>query len=236
MVSGSVDLESTLRLAVKGKYGRYYTVKAGTNAVAHADGIFKRLGLRTNEPRCDYVLPRDVVYEPDDSWLTIANDLLAMAGFASAYPDAYGVIQMVPYVEPQARTPVRVFNDGLRLHHAPQGIQIGQRGRHPQRRVPDLRDGGGEPLGRVPEHRPQLPRVHPVQGLRGPARRPGDGAHGSHQGGAPRGPQVQGQDEARGQLLVHRVRRVGPRMGAAAAQRRGRHRLSHRRAKLGAVR
>ncbi len=112
MVSGSVDLESTLRLAVKGKYGRYYTVKAGTNAVAHADGIFKRLGLRTNEPRCDYVLPRDVVYEPDDRWLTIANDLLAMAGFASAYPDAYGVIQMVPYVEPQARTPVRVFNDG----------------------------------------------------------------------------------------------------------------------------
>ncbi|MFR3876790.1 MAG: hypothetical protein ACLTYW_00045 [Collinsella sp.] len=95
-----------------GKYGRYYTVKAGTNAVAHADGIFKRLGLRTNEPRCDYVLPRDVVYDPDDSWLKIANDLLAMAGFASAYPDAYGVIQMVPHVEPQARKPVRTFNDG----------------------------------------------------------------------------------------------------------------------------
>lgn len=119
-----------------------------------------------------------------------------------------------------------------RLHHAPRGIQIGQRGRHPQRRVPDLRDGGGEPLGRVPEHRPKLPRVHPVQGLRGPARRPGDGAHGRYQGGAPRCPQGQGQDEARGQLLVHRVRRVGPPVGAPAAQRRGRHRLSHRRAKL----
>ena len=123
LVSGSVDLESTLRLAVKGKYGRYYTVKAGTNAVAKANEIFKSLGLRTNEPTSSYVLPRDVVYEPDDCWLTIANDLLGMASFSSAYPDAYGVVQMVPYVEPQERSPVWTFDDGPRSIMLPEVIK-----------------------------------------------------------------------------------------------------------------
>lgn len=112
MVSGSVDLESTLRLAVKGKYGRYYTVKAGTNAVAHADGIFKRLGP-AHERAALRLRPAEGRGVRTGRQLADYSQRPPRHGrVASAYPDAYGVIQMVPYVEPQARTPVRVFNDG----------------------------------------------------------------------------------------------------------------------------
>lgn len=112
MVSGSVDLESVLRVPLKGSYGRYYTVKAGTNAVSKAVSIIEGLGLRTNRPSSSYVLPRDVTYDPDDSWMTMANDLLSMAGYASCSPDAWGTVQMLPYTEPQEREASWEFTDG----------------------------------------------------------------------------------------------------------------------------
>lgn len=121
-VSGSVDLESVLRVALKGKYGRYYTVKAGTNAVSKAAQIIESLGLRTNKPTSSYRLARDVVYEPDQCWLDIVNDLLGMAGYASAWPDAYGVVQMAPYVEPTAREPSWLFDDGERSIMLPEVV------------------------------------------------------------------------------------------------------------------
>lgn len=122
MVSGSVDLESVLRVPLKEKYGRYYTVAEGTNAVAKAVEIIEGLGLRTNRPAATYTLPRDVVYEPDDTWLTIANDLLSMAGYASCWPDAYGTVQMAPYIEPQERQPAWTFRDDERSIMLPQVV------------------------------------------------------------------------------------------------------------------
>lgn len=122
MVSGSVDLESVLRVPLKGKYGRYYTVKAGENAVAKAVQIIESLGLKTNKPESSYTLSKDVVYEPDDCWMDIVNDLLGMAGYASAWPDAYGIVQMAPYVEPTAREPVWEFADDERSIMLPEVV------------------------------------------------------------------------------------------------------------------
>lgn len=121
-VSGSVDLESVLRVALNGMYGRYYTVKSGTNAVAKAVEIVESLGLRTNKPAASYTLARDVVYEPGQCWLDIVNDLLGMAGYASAWPDAYGVVQMAPYVEPTARDASWVFADNERSIMLPEVV------------------------------------------------------------------------------------------------------------------
>ena len=121
-ITGSVDLESVLRVAIKGEYGRYYTVKAGTNAVAKAAEIIESLGLRTNKPASSYVLAKDAVYEPNQCWLDIVNDLLGMAGYASAWPDAYGVVQMAPYVEPTAREPSWLFDDGKRSIMLPEVV------------------------------------------------------------------------------------------------------------------
>lgn len=111
---GAVELESVLRVPLNACYGRYYTVKAGTNAVTKAKSILEGLGLQVNAAPSSYVLSRDAVYESDDKWLTICNDLLSMAGFASCWPDVWGTVQMQPYVEPQERTPVWEFNDGER--------------------------------------------------------------------------------------------------------------------------
>ena len=102
-VEGELQLQSVLKVALKAKPGRIYTVAAGTNAVAKAVAIMGTLGLRTNEPSSSYTLSRDAVYDPDDCWLTIANDLLSRAGYASCWPDGYGVVQMDPYTEPQER-------------------------------------------------------------------------------------------------------------------------------------
>ena len=121
-ISGSVDLESVLRVAQKGMYGRYYTVKSGTNAVAKAVEIVESLGLKTNKPASSYTLAKDVVYEPDQCWMDIVNDLLGMAGYASAWPDAYGTVQMAPYVEPTERDPSWLFDDGARSIMLPEVV------------------------------------------------------------------------------------------------------------------
>lgn len=114
MVTGEASLESMLRVAMKGKYGRHYTVSAGTNAVAKAVSIIEGLGVKTNKPSSAYVLSRDMVFDPDDSWLKIANQLLSAAGYSACWPDSYGIVQMAPYVEPQERDPVWTFSDGDR--------------------------------------------------------------------------------------------------------------------------
>lgn len=110
-VSGSLDLESVLRVPLGRSYGMPYTVKAGTNAVAKAMEIMESLGLATNNPKSSYVLSRDHVFDSGDSYLTVANWLLDAASYASCYPDAYGVVQMAPYVEPQERAEAWRFDD-----------------------------------------------------------------------------------------------------------------------------
>lgn len=111
-VAGSLDLESVLRVPLGRSYGMPYTVKAGTNAVAKAVDVIESLGLSTNKPASAYKLANDHVFGSDESYLSIANWLLDAAGFASCMPDAYGTVQMVPYVEPQERASTWTFDDG----------------------------------------------------------------------------------------------------------------------------
>lgn len=113
-VSGDCDLKSVLRVAAGDCYGRTYTVSKGTNAVAKARAIIEGLGLRTNRPECAYVLAAEMTWDPDASWLKIANDLLAAAGYGACDVDGYGTVVMAPYVEPQGREPSWVFADNDR--------------------------------------------------------------------------------------------------------------------------
>lgn len=110
-VSGKADLESVLKVAMADCYGRPYTVPKGTNAVARARTIIEGLGLRTNKPTCSYTLKSEMTFEPGDTWLSIANALLDAAGYAACTPDAYGTVQMCPYVEPELRQPTWTFAD-----------------------------------------------------------------------------------------------------------------------------
>ena len=123
LVSGSVNLYSVLHVPASKKYGRDYTVKAGTNAVAKAVELLEGLNVKTNKPRSSYKLKSDKVFEPDDSYLYIANQLLSAAGFAACTPDAYGRINIVPYIEPQGRSPSWTFRDDERSIMEPQVIE-----------------------------------------------------------------------------------------------------------------
>lgn len=112
VVTGTAELESMLKPALAGGYGRPYVVAAGSDPVAEANAIFSRLGLATNGATSSRRLASDVVYDPDDKWITIANDLLSRAGYAGAYPDAWGSIVMEPYRDPSERPVAWRFRDG----------------------------------------------------------------------------------------------------------------------------
>ena len=112
VVTGTAELESMLKPALAGGYGRPYVVAAGSDPVAEAGAIFSRLGLATNGATSSRRLASDVVYDPDDKWITIANDLLSRAGYAGAYPDPWGSIVMEPYRDPSERPVAWTFRDG----------------------------------------------------------------------------------------------------------------------------
>ena len=108
-VNGTLDCQSTLAILSAKSYGAPFTVTAGTKAVQKAMELVESLGLRVNNPdKSAYVLASDHTFAADESnYLTIVNWLLDVANYSSAWVDAYGIVQMTPYVEPMDR-PVTV--------------------------------------------------------------------------------------------------------------------------------
>lgn len=104
-VSGTLDCQSTLAILAAKSYGAPFTVTAGTKAVQKAMELVESLGLRVNNPdKSAYVLGSDHTFSADEAnYLSIVNWLLDAAGYASAWVDAFGNVQMTPYVEPLER-------------------------------------------------------------------------------------------------------------------------------------
>lgn len=111
-VSGSLDCYSVLQVLSDKQYGMPFTVSAGTQAVQMAIQLTESLGLRVNNPDPSaYTIKSDHTFDDDASYLEIVNWLLSVAGFASCWPDAYGIVQMCEYVEPTDRPSVFNFGD-----------------------------------------------------------------------------------------------------------------------------
>lgn len=113
-VSGKLACRSVLSVLASRKYGAPFTVAAGTQAVQKAIELTESLGLRVNNPDPSAYTVREAhtfnEYEAD--YLTIVNWLLGAAGYSSAWVDAYGIVQMTPYVEPTERkAAVRLADD-----------------------------------------------------------------------------------------------------------------------------
>lgn len=104
-VSGTLDCQSTLAILAAKSYGAPFTVTAGTKAVQKAMELVESLGLRVNNPdKSAYVLGSDHTFNADEAnYLSIVNWLLDAAGYASVWVDAFGNVQMTPYVEPLER-------------------------------------------------------------------------------------------------------------------------------------
>lgn len=111
-VKGSMKCYSVLQILAEKKYGMPFTVAAGTQVVQLAIQLTESLGLRVNNPDPSaYTVKSDYTFDPDASYLTIVNWLLSAAGYASCWPDAYGIVQMGAYVEPTKRDPMITFVD-----------------------------------------------------------------------------------------------------------------------------
>lgn len=111
-VSGSIQLYGLLQVLAGKKYGRPFTVAKGTSAVAFAKQLCEGLHLRVNATASGYRTAADHTFAADDSYLTICNWLMDSAGYAGLDTDAYGTVQMHPYVEPTERATVFTFRDG----------------------------------------------------------------------------------------------------------------------------
>lgn len=112
MVKGSVKLSGLLQVLSNKKYGRPFTVRRGTKAIAFAKQLCTGLGLKVNATDSNYATNADHTFKSDDSYLVICNWLMDVAGYAGLDTDAYGVVQMHPYVEPTARACAWTFRDG----------------------------------------------------------------------------------------------------------------------------
>lgn len=117
----SVDLSSPLALPDADCVDHTYTVKAGSNFVDVAAGLLREAGLeRLSITPSTAAASSDIVYDPGKSRLTIANELLAAAGYWSAHPDGEGQIHLDPYVRPAARGVTYDFREGARSIHLPE--------------------------------------------------------------------------------------------------------------------
>ncbi|MDO4290271.1 MAG: hypothetical protein Q4C41_03460 [Eggerthellaceae bacterium] len=112
MVSGSIKLSGLLQVLANKKYGRPFTVRRNTKAVAFAKQLCEGLGLRVNATASSYTTAADHTFKSEDSYLTICNWLMEVAGYAGLDTDAYGVVQMHPYIEPTDRACAWTFRDG----------------------------------------------------------------------------------------------------------------------------
>lgn len=114
--SGKARLESMLKALADVELNAPYTIKAGSQAVAEAARLVTSRGLPVNAPEGSaYTVKADTTVKADDAnLLAIVNKLLGLAGYSSAWVDAYGVVQLTPYVDPSEREVVFTFEEGAR--------------------------------------------------------------------------------------------------------------------------
>ena len=96
------------------------TVDAGENIVSTAAAIAQQAGLTVVYTPSDAVLGSAWTFgmqsqgeEDGGSKLDAVNSLLSLAGYSAASTDALGRVVMAPYVDPDRRTPVWTFEEGV---------------------------------------------------------------------------------------------------------------------------
>ena len=94
--SGTLDGASVLSVLANKLSGRPYTIKKNENAIYKASQIIRELGLQVNYEPSSFCLGKYQTFEGGTSYLEIVNWLLDSAGYRHAYPDEYGVIQLLP--------------------------------------------------------------------------------------------------------------------------------------------
>lgn len=113
--SGTVGCDGLLCVLSAKKPGVPYPVAAGENPIRLAVALIEDAGLRTNSPDIpEASLSQAHLFEPDDSYLAIANWLLTNSSprYSSLRTDAYGMVMVEPYTPPEKRPSVFDFVSG----------------------------------------------------------------------------------------------------------------------------
>lgn len=113
LVSGTMECQSVLAYLSSKRYGAPFTIEAGVQAIRLAVELIESVGLKTNNPDLDaYTVKQGATIKKEEAnYLSIVNKLLSLAGYASAWVDAYGVVQITPYREPLEREVSLVLSD-----------------------------------------------------------------------------------------------------------------------------
>lgn len=98
---GTLEASSMLKALEDPKTGTPYIIQRGKNYIYEAQKIITSFGLQVDYIPDSNVLTIDHVFDAGTSYLEIVNWLCEQAGYAEAYPDAYGTIVVKPVSEIQ---------------------------------------------------------------------------------------------------------------------------------------
>lgn len=111
LYSGSLTASSILIALQKKKYGEPFVIKRNENCIYKAVQLIRDFGLRVEYTPDITVMSADHTFDAGTDYLEIVNWLCAVAGYRDAYPDAEGIIQLQPYIEPEVQTVKIEFAD-----------------------------------------------------------------------------------------------------------------------------
>ena len=107
-----VSLYSTLVVLDKKRVRSSLRIPAGTNVLEWCAGLVRSLKLPCTYTPSGVCLSAERIYERDTSYLTVVNEMLDVANYASANVNGYGGVIMAPYQNPAAKAPARRLSDG----------------------------------------------------------------------------------------------------------------------------
>ena len=111
LYSGTLNGNSILQALRKKKYGEPFVIKRNENCIYKAVQLIRDFGLRVEYTPDVTVMSADHTFSAGTDYLEIVNWLCDVAGYRQAFPDAEGVIQLQPYIEPEAQTVKIEFAD-----------------------------------------------------------------------------------------------------------------------------
>jgi len=108
---GSADMYSLLHILADIKIVTPLCILAGTDVVAYAKDMAQSAGLKCIADASSYLLAAAMNYDAGTSYLSIINDLCAVAGFASADIDAAGTVLLHRHIDLASMAPSLVLKD-----------------------------------------------------------------------------------------------------------------------------
>lgn len=109
--SGTLDGQSVLAILDDKKIGVPQTIRRNSNAVYEAEQLCIECGLQTNVEPSSFALSADHTFDAGSSYLEMVNWLLTTAGYTEAFPDPYGIVQILPYAATQQRIDYTIFTN-----------------------------------------------------------------------------------------------------------------------------